>query len=278
MLPNPASARVKIGPTQGWHGLNIGELYAYRDLIGFFIWRDIKVRYRQTVLGALWVLLKPLMTMILMTVVFGKLAGMPSDGISYPVFCFAGLVLWGFFTQAVTNASASLLNDAQLVEKVYFPRLAIPIAAATAGVLDFWISFGLLLAIMVPFGYYPTLRIFLCLPLLFCTLLVAIGIGAGFAALSVRFRDFSHLMSFLVQLWLFATPVIYPISLLPKRWQLLAAVNPLVGLVESFRWSLFGGYNDPWLCLSISVLSAATLVPAGLYLFRRLERTFADVI
>ena len=277
-LSKPTAPRITIAATRGWRALNLAELFAYRDLIFFFIWRDIKVRYRQTALGVLWVVIKPLLTMLMMAIVFGLLARVPSDGTSYPVFCFTGLVLWGYFSQAVTNASASVLNSVQLVEKVYFPRLAIPLAAALAGVLDFCIGFVLLLIMMAVYGYYPRPQAVLTIPLLFATLAVAVGIGSGFAALSVRFRDVNHLMSFLVQLWLFATPVIYPISLLPARWQLFAAINPLVGLIECFRWAMLGTQNDPWSVLLVSLVSAAFLVPAGLLLFRHLERNFADVI
>ena len=261
-LLKSAATRVSIRPTHGWLGLNIRELFAHRDLIAFFIWRDIKVRYRQTALGVLWVVIQPLMTMLMMSVVFGTLAHVPSDGITYPVFCFAGLILWGLFAQAVTNASASILNNTQLIEKVYFPRLVIPIAAALAGLLDLCISFGLLLLIMRAYGYYPRFQALLCIPVLFITLAVAIGIGSAFAALSVRFRDVRHLMPFLVQLWLFATPVIYPISLLPERWQLIAAINPLVGLIEGFRWALLGTERAPWAALSVSLLSTALLPPS----------------
>jgi lipopolysaccharide transport system permease protein len=270
--------RVTIRPTRGWVALNLRELFAYRDLISFFVWRDVKVRYRQTLLGALWAVIQPLMTMIMMALVFGRLAGMPSDGAPYPVFRFTGLVLWSFFSQAITNASASVINNAQLVEKVYFPRLAITIAASLAALLDFAVSFALLILIMVAYGFYPRLESILCAPITLAALGLAIGIGSGFAALTVRFRDVRHLMPLLVQLWLFATPVIYPISLLPERWQPLAGINPLAGLVESFRWALLGTGRDPWPILSISLLSTAILVPAGLVIFRRMERSFADVI
>jgi lipopolysaccharide transport system permease protein len=271
-------ARITIRPTKGWAALRLRELVAYRDLIFFFVWRDIKVRYRQTLLGASWAVLQPLMTMIMMAVVFGRFAGIPSDGAPYPVFCFTGLVLWSFFTQAITNTSASVLNNTQLVEKIYFPRLAITVAASLAALLDFFLSFVLLILIMTVYGYYPRLESILCLPILLATLMLAIGMGSGFAAMTVRFRDVRHLMPFLVQLWLFATPVIYPISMLPERWQSLAGINPLVGLVGAFRWSLLGTGRDPWPALSVSLLSTAILVPAGLVIFRRLERSFADVI
>ena len=276
--PQVASDRVVIRPTYGWPSVNLRELYSYREIIVFLVWRDVKVRYRQTMLGALWVIIQPLLTMLMMAVVFGALVKIPSDGISYPVFCLTGLVLWGFFARAVTHASASVLDNAQLVEKVYFPRLAIPISAGLSGLVDFCISFVLLLIIMVATGYYPRPQAVLCLPILMVAVVFAAGVGSAFAGLSVRFRDVQHLMSYLVQLWFFATPVIYPVSLLPQRWQLFAAINPLFGLVDSFRWALLGSEHNPWSVLSVSFASAAFLAPAGLLVFRRLERTFADMI
>lgn len=267
-----------IAPTRGWPALKLDELLAHRDLIFFFIARDIKVRYRQTVLGILWVVIKPLLTMLMMTIVFGVLARMPSDGTSYPVFCLTGLVLWSYFSQAFTSTSASILSNVQLIEKVYFPRLAIPTGAALAAMLDFCISFVLLLVIMALYGYHLRVQALLTIPLFSVTVAISISIGSALAALSVRFRDVQHIVPFLVQLGLFATPVIYPISLFPERWQLVAALNPLVGLTETFRWALLGTKNDPWPILSVSLMSAAIIIPAGLLLFRRLERSFADVI
>jgi lipopolysaccharide transport system permease protein len=270
--------RITIRPTQGWAALNLHELYAYRDLIAFLVWRDVKVRYRQTVLGALWAMIQPLMTMIIMAFVFGRLAGMPSDGVPYPVFCFAGLVLWNLFSQAVTSASASVVNSSQLVEKVYFPRLVITFAASLAPLLDFCINFALLIPIMIEYGCYPRVESIFCLPLVLGTLILAIGIGSGFAALTVRFRDFRHVLPFLVQLWLFATPVIYPLSLLPEKWRSFAGINPLAGLIECFRWALLGTESFPYQILSISFFSITISVLAGLVIFRRMERDFADVI
>jgi lipopolysaccharide transport system permease protein len=276
--PSASFARITIRPTQGWVGLNLRELLAYRDLIFFFIWRDIKVRYRQTLLGASWAVIKPVATMIVFTVIFGRLAGMPSNGLPYPVFCFTGLVLWGFFTQAITNASTSVVSNAQLVEKIYFPRMVIPIAASLAALPDFLLSFALLFLVMAAYGFYPGLNGVLCVPIIIAVLALAIGIGSGFAALAVRFRDVGHLLPFLIQLWLFATPVIYPIALLPERWRPLAGLNPLVGLIEAFRWALLGVGGDFWVILLISLLSTAILVTAGLVVFRRMERSFADII
>jgi lipopolysaccharide transport system permease protein len=267
-----------IRPSGGRAALNLTELINYRDLIFFFVWRDIKVRYRQTVLGASWAVIQPLLTMTMMAVVFGRLAGVPSDGAPYPVFCFAGLVLWSFFAQAVTNASASVVNNAQLVEKVYFPRLSITIAASLASLLDFLLNLTMLLLLMAAYGYHPRLESLLCAPIAIAVLALAAGIGSGLAALTVRFRDVRHLVPFLTQIWLLGTPVIYPLALLPERWQTLAGINPLSGYIEIFRWALLGTGGDPWATFLVSLLSTAVLIPSGLLLFKRMEHSFADVI
>jgi lipopolysaccharide transport system permease protein len=276
--PRTTQPRVTIAPTRGMPTVGVRELYAHRELIFFFVWRDIKVRYRQTILGVFWVVIQPILTMAVMAVVFGALARVPSDGTNYPVFCFAGLLLWSYFSQAVTSSSTSILNNAQLVEKVYFPRLIIALSAALSGVLDLCIRLLILFVIMAMYGYYPRAVALLSLPLLFTTIIIAIGIGSAFAALSVRFRDVTHLMPLLLQLWLFASPVIYPVSLLPARWQLIAAINPLVGIIETFRWCLLGTKTYPWPLLAVSLVSTMLLVTVGIFLFRTLERSFADEI
>jgi homopolymeric O-antigen transport system permease protein len=261
-----------------WRLPNLGELVAYRDLLAFFVLRDIKVRYRQTLLGAGWAILQPLLTMVIMTFVFGRLIGLRSDGAPYALFCFAGLVLWTYITQAVIAASSSVVSNSQLIEKVYFPRLAIPVAAALAGLLDFSISFAMLFVMMLSFGYPPSIGSVLCIPLALIAAVLAIGIGSMLAALSVRFRDVSHLIPFLVQLWLFASPIAYPASLLPPDWQLVLALNPVTGLVELFRWAILGTTTHPWPLFGISMLSLSIVVPLGLLIFERMERSFADMI
>jgi lipopolysaccharide transport system permease protein len=269
---------VTLQATTGWHFPDLSALVTHRDLLVFFVLRDIRVRYRQTLLGAGWAVLQPLLAMVMLTLVFGRLIGQQSDDVPYPLFCFAGLVLWTYFAQAVTSASASVVGHAQLVEKVYFPRLVIPVAAALAGMLDLLISFGMLIVIALLYGHVPGPAALLCIPLAALAAIFAIGIGSMLAALSVRFRDVNHVVPFFVQLWLFATPVIYPASLLPERFQSLFALNPMTGIIETFRWSLLGTSANPWPLLPVSLGSGAVLVLFGLLVFRRMERSFADVI
>lgn len=269
---------VVIRAKRSWQLPNLRELLAHADLITFFILRDVKVRYRQTLIGVAWVLLQPLLSMVLMTIVFGRLVGLPSDGVPYPLFCFAGLVLWNFLSQAVASASTSLVLNAQLIEKVYFPRLAIPFAAALAALVDLAVAFTLLLVVCLAFGYVPGPRALLCIPLVIAAAIFAAGLGSMLAALSVRYRDVNHAIPFLLQLWLFATPVIYPISLLPEGWRLVAALNPPAGLIETFRWALLGTEVDPLPMLAVSTVALVASVGFGLLVFGRMERSFADVI
>lgn len=267
-----------IEATREWALPDLRELVASRDLLGFFILRDIKVRFRQTLLGTAWVVLQPLLTMATMSLVFGRMLGLSSDGVPYPLFCLTGLILWTYFTQAVSNASASIIGHTQLIEKVYFPRLIIPLAAALSGLLNLAISFGLLLVVMFVYGFLPGLTALLCLPLVAITTLLAIGVGSMFAALSVRFRDVNHIVPFIIQLWLFATPVIYASSVVPQQWKFYLALNPMTGITEMFRWSLLRTETNPIPLFAISCVGVSVFLPLGLTLFRRLERSFADVI
>jgi lipopolysaccharide transport system permease protein len=269
---------VVIRAQRAWRLPSLGELWAHGELITFFVLRDVKVRYRQTLIGVAWVVLQPLLSMVLMTIVFGRLVGLPSDGVPYPLFCFAGLVMWNFITQAVASASASVVANSQLIEKVYFPRLSIPVSAALAALLDFAVAFVLLLLVCLVFGYIPGLRALICLPLALAATVFAAGVGSMLAALSVRYRDINHTVPFLLQLWLFATPVIYPSSLLPEGWRLVAALNPPAGLIETFRWALLDTEVDPMPLLAVSCVMIAACVGLGLLVFGRMERSFADVI
>lgn len=269
---------VVIRAKGAWRLPSLRELWAHGDLITFFILRDVKVRYRQTLIGVAWVVLQPMLSMVLITIVFGRLVGLPSDGVPYPLFCFAGLVLWNFLTHAVASASTSVVTNAQLIEKVYFPRLAIPVAAALAALLDFAVAFSLLLVVCLVFGYVPGPRALICLPLAAAATVFAAGVGSMLAALSVRYRDINHTVPFFLQLWLFATPVIYPSSLLPEGWRLVAALNPPAGLIETFRWALLGTNVDPMPMLAVSGVALVASVGIGLLVFGRMERSFADVI
>jgi lipopolysaccharide transport system permease protein len=265
-------------PSKGWALPSLRELVSYRDLLFFLMIRNIKVRYRQTLLGGLWAIIQPLLTMVMLTVVFGKLIGVPSDGVPYWIFALAGLVLWTFISQTVSAASSSLINSSELVKKVYFPRLAIPIATVMAGLIDFAIAFAMLVVVLVAIGMFPGIRIILCIGIALLAALMVLGVGAALAALAVRFRDVSYVVPFALQLWLFATPVAYPITIVPERWRLLLALNPATGLIELFRWAALGTAGNPWPAFAVSTASLLVLLLFGLLLFRRMERSFADVI
>lgn len=276
--PPAAPEETVIRPPRGWAPVDLGELWAYRELLYFLAWRDVKVRYKQTVLGAAWALIQPLFTMLVFSVFFGALAGIPSDGVPYPVFSLAALVPWTLFANALTQASNSLLVDANLLSKVYFPRLLMPAATTLAGLVDFALAFVVLLAVMVGYGMAPTVHM-VWLPLfVLLALVTSLGVGLWLAALNVQFRDVRYTVTFLVQAWLFATPIAYPSSLLDDPWRTLYGLNPMAGVVEGFRWALLGTDTAPGPMLAVSSACAALLLVGGAYYFRRVERTFADVV
>ncbi len=269
---------VNLRPREGWSSLGLDQLWERRELLYFFVWRDIKVRYKETILGASWAILQPLFLMLIFSLFFGRLAKMPSDGIPYPVFTFAALVPWTFFSKGLTFGSTSVVESQAVLKKIYFPRLLIPVASVTAGVVDFVLAFIVLLGLMLYFGITPTGNI-VWLPFLFvlayCT---ALGVVFWFSALNVQFRDVRYTMPFLAQLWLFASPVAYPSSLLDEKWQIVYSINPMVGVVEGFRWALLGTDTAPGAMIIVSTLFSAAIFVSGAYFFRRLERGFADVI
>ncbi len=267
-----------ILPNRGFLGSELLELWAYRELLGFFVWRDIKVRYKQTALGALWAILQPLLTMVVFSLFFGKLASMPSDGVPYPIFSFAALVPWTFFANALASSSNSLVGSANLLRKIYFPRLIIPLGAVFAGVVDFFLAFLVLLAMMAAYGIMPTANIVWLPFLLILSVAAALAVGLWLSALNVQYRDVRHTVPFLVQLWLFATPIAYPSSLLAEKWRIVYALNPMVGVVDGFRWALLDTETMPGPTLLASSLATVVLLVAGLMYFRRMERTFADVV
>lgn len=267
-----------IAPSRGWRALDIKELWAFRDLLYFLTWRDVSVRYKQTFLGAAWAILQPLLTMVVFSLFFGKLAGMPSDGLPYPLFSFAALVPWSFFASGLTQSSNSLVGSANLIRKVYFPRLVVPLASVLSGTVDFAIAFLVLVAMMVFYGTLPSAAV-LALPLFFLlAFITAVGAGLWLSALNVEYRDVRHAVPFLAQLWLFATPIAYPSSLIQEPWRWVYGLNPMVGVVEGFRWSLLGIGQPPGALFLASALAALFLLASGAYTFRRMERTFADVV
>lgn len=271
-------AVVRIEASKGWAALRLRELLEYHELLYFLVWRDIKVRYKQTALGATWAILQPVLTMAVFSVFFGRLARVPSDGVPYPIFSLAALVPWTFFSYGLNQASNSLVGSAQLIRKIYFPRLVAPISSVLAGLVDFVLAFVVLVGMMLWFGVRPTSQCVWLVPLLLLAFTTALGVGLWLSALNVRYRDVRHTLPFLTQFWMYATPIAYPSSLLPEPWRALFGLNPMAGVVEGFRWALLGTDTAPGPMLLISSVVAAALLVGGAFYFRRMERTFADVI
>ena len=268
---------LRIEPSRGWVAIRLQELWEYRELLYFLAWRDIKVRYKQTVLGASWAIIQPFFTMIVFSLFFGRLAKIPSDGIPYPLFSYAALVPWTFFANGISQSSNSLVGGANLIKKVYFPRLVMPISGVISGAVDFVLAFIVLLGMMVYYNIFPSLNI-IWLPLLFLlSFITSLGVGFWFSAMNVQFRDVRYAVPFLTQFWLFATPIAYPSSLLSEPWRTLYGINPMVGVVEGFRWALLSTDTAPGPIIVVSTLVALVIMISGAYYFRRMEKTFADV-
>jgi homopolymeric O-antigen transport system permease protein len=268
----------RIEPSTGWVDLKLRELWAYRELLHFLAWRDVKVRYKQTLLGGAWAILQPFTAMVVFSLVFGRLAKIPSDGIPYPIFNYAALVPWMFFANGLNHVSNSLVNSSNLVKKVYFPRLVMPIASMLAGLIDFLLAFVILVAMMFYYGVVPTVNVLWLPMLLLLALAAALSVGLWLAALNVQFRDVRHIVPFLTQLWLFATPIVYPSSLFSEPWRTLYGLNPMAGVVEGFRWALLGTNTTPGLMVIVSGLVVLGLLIGGAFYFRRMEKTFADMV
>jgi homopolymeric O-antigen transport system permease protein len=266
-----------IRPTRGWVALQVSELWRYRELVYFLIWRDVKVRYRQTALGVAWAVLQPLLSMVVFSLFFGRLAGLQSEGLPYPVFNLAGLVPWTFFVVGISEAATSLVGSRNLITKVYFPRLAVPLAVVLAGLVDFAIALVLLLAVMTWYGIVPGVHAVLVLPLVLVAFAASLGAGLWLAALNVEYRDVRYVVPFLTQLWMFATPVVYSSSIVPGRLRTLYGLNPMVGVVDGFRSALLGT-SAPGAGIAVSALTAVVLAASGALYFRRMERTFADTV
>ncbi|MGD8815030.1 MAG: ABC transporter permease [Anaerolineales bacterium] len=277
---NPATSTplVIIKPSRGWVSLGLRELWDYRELLFFLVWRDIKVRYKQTILGAAWAIIQPLFTMVIFSIFFGTLAQIPSDDVPYPLFSYAALVPWTFFANGLRHASNSLVGSAGLINKVYFPRLVIPIAAVLAGVVDFLLAFAVLIIMMFGYGLVPTAAAAWLPLLLLLALVTALGVGLWLTAMNVQFRDVAYVVPFLVQAWMFATPIAYPSSLLEEPWRTLYGINPMVGVVEGFRWALVGTDTAPGPIIFVSALVAVLILVSGVFYFRRMEKSFADVV
>ena len=267
-----------IESSKGFFDLELRAVWHYRELLSFLVWRDVKVRYKQTLIGASWAILQPLMTMVIFTVIFGHFARLPSDGLPYPVFAYTALLPWMYFAQAIERSGKSLVADTNLIKKVYFPRLLVPIAAVITPLVDFAIAFILLLGLMAWFGIIPTWGI-LILPLfMLFALLTALAVTLLLAPLNVRYRDVGHAIPFLIQFWMYASPVAYSVNLIPEQWRPLYSLNPMLGVIEGFRWALLGKASPDFEVMVISAAAVLVLLLGGLVYFKHMERTFADVI
>ncbi len=277
-MPLAVGATRRIRPSRGWPSLKLKDVWEYRELLYFLAWRDVKVRYKQTVLGVIWAVMQPVFTMIVFSIFFGWLVKVPSDGLPYPFFAFCALLPWQLFASSLTATSNSLVANQHLITKISFPRLVIPLSATAGSLLDFSIAFLVLLAMMIGYKIVPTIAM-LALPLfVLLTIAMALGIGMWFSALNVKYRDVRHVLPFLTQVWMFATPVVYPSSLVPESWRMLYALNPMVGVIEGVRWALLGTSSAPGSMLLLSTAVTSVLLVSGVFYFRRAERTFADMV
>lgn len=275
--PRGARRAVRIQPSHGWASLKLQDLWEYRELLLLMAWRDVQVRYKQTVLGAAWAIIQPLLTMMVFSIFFGRLAKMPSDGLPYPLFTYAALVPWTFFANTVNQATLSVQGNASLIKKVYFPRLIIPIATLLTGMVDFVIAFGVLLVLMVYYGVPPSIHMLWLPAFVALALATSLGVGLWLGALNAQFLDMRFIVPFLIQFWMFATPIAYPSSLLQEPWRTVYGLNPMVGVVEGMRWALLGANTAPGPIVLASALVALTTLVTGAFYYRRMERGFADI-
>ena len=267
-----------IRPTTGWRFLDLREMWVYRELVYFLTWRDIKVRYKQTAIGVAWAVIQPIAMMVVFTLFFGRLAKMPSDGVPYALFAYAGLVPWMVFSRAISDSSSSLVTDQRLITRVYFPRIIVPTATSLAAMLDFAIAASLLVPLMFIYGVTPGVEVVWLPVFLLLMLVTALGIGFWLSALNVEYRDVRYVVPFLSQFWLFLTPVVYPSSIVPERWRTLYGLNPMTGVIEGFRWTLLGTGDGPGPMVAASALVSVCLFVGGIFWFRRRERTFVDAV
>jgi lipopolysaccharide transport system permease protein len=269
---------VHIRPSTGLAALNLGDLWTYRELVFFMIWRDLKVRYKQTFLGAAWAVIQPVLTMLVFNFVFGTVAKVPTDGVPYPIFSYTALLPWGMFTTALNTASRSLTANQNMVTKIYFPRLVLPLASVLGGVVDFAIAFVILVVLMIYYHVTPTFAVWTLPLFLLLTLVTALGTALWLSAINVQYRDVNYVLPFLTQFWLFLTPVAYSAKVISEKWQIVYSLNPMAGVVNGFRWALLGTDTGPGLTMAISTIIALIVLVSGLFYFRSMERTFADTI
>lgn len=282
LIPQPTSVTdevVVIKPAKGLVGLNLKEVWRYRELIYFLTWRDIKVRYKQSVLGILWAILQPMLSMVVFTIFFGGLAKVPSDGLPYPIFSYTALVPWTFFAAALNTTARSMVSSGNMLSKIYFPRIIVPLASIMANLVDFFIAFIILIGMMFFYHIFPTINLIWLPALLLLAIMIAMGVGLWFSALVVMYRDFGYLVGYLATFWQYISPVIYSASLVPEKWRLLYSLNPMTGVIEGFRWALLGTtISITPLMFAISAFISITVFVSGLFYFRRMERIFADMI
>ena len=274
----PSAPSLIIRPTSGWVPLNLRNLWEYRELLYFLTWRDIKVRYKQTVLGVAWAVIQPLLMMVAFSIFFGRLAKVPSDGLPYPIFTFCALLPWQLFAHALTESSNSLVANQNLITKVYFPRLVIPVSAVLGGLVDFVFAFIVLLGMMLFYGVVPTSAVWTLPFFILLAVTTALAVGLWLSSMNVQYRDVRYTIPFITQFWLFISPVAYPTSLIPEPWRLMYSLNPMVGVVEGFRWALLGRSATPGPMLAVSIVAVIGVFVSGLFYFRRIERTIADVV
>lgn len=268
---------VVIEPTRGWVPIDLRELWEFRDLLYFFTWRDIKVRYKQTFLGFAWAIIVPFFAMVVFTLFFGNLAKIPSDGIPYPIFAYTALLPWTLFAESLTRSTTSMVTNANIIQKVYFPRVALPISSVLSPLMDFAIAFCILILMMIYFQITPTLNIIWLPAFILLALITSLGIGLWLSALNAMYRDFQYVVPFMIQIWMFASPVVYPASMIPEKYQLLYGLNPMAGVIEGFRWALLGS-NPPGIVIVVSAVISLAILISGAFFFRRMQKTFADEV
>jgi len=276
--PSPNQIVTDIRPDRGWLDLDLGAVWRFRELLQVLVMRDLQVLYKQALLGAGWAILQPVFAVIIFSIIFGYIVRMPSEGVPYPLFAFAGVLPWTYFAEAVRRSGVGLVTDAELVRKIYFPRLIMPLANVVSPLVDFCIAFVVLLIVMAFYGIAPNVKMLVIPLLMIVAALLALSIGLWLAPINVRFRDIKHTLPFMIQIWMYASPIVYPLSLVPEQWQMLYSLNPMVGVIEGFRWAVFGQGEPNFMALGMSAIIIVILMAGGLVFFRRMERTFADVI
>lgn len=276
---NSGSRQVtKIHSKKGLFSLELGSVWRYRELLYFLIWRDLKVRYKQAAIGVGWAIIQPVFMVLIFTAIFGNFAKIPSDGIPYSVFSFTAVLPWTYFAEALRRGSTGLVDNSDLIRKVYFPRLIVPLAGVTTPVVDFLLSFAVLIALLAWYGIVPTWNVVFLPLFLLSAMLLALAVSLWLGPINVRFRDIKHMLPFVIQIWMYASPIVYPVSMVPEQWRLLYSLNPMVGVIEGFRWGLLGKENPDFQAMGISVFCVCLIVLGGIVYFKRMERFFADVI